>query len=697
MNFLNPALFAILAPLLALPLLIHLFNRKFPNTIPFPDIKRIKKSLSERSSLMRWRHWLMTLLRTLAVACLLFAFLKPVLPRFGSENARRDSRRVLLIVDRSPSLLHREGAGTSAARNLLSEAGKILATLKDKDQINAILAGTSAKKLLPEFTTSPDSVRAALAALPPGYERIDVEKAMSLASALMESAGENSEIYLLSDFQRTNWASASFDGLPESTRLFIVNVSGGTDRNNRAVLSADLSSSSPATGELVKLDVQLANWSSDPVTLPVEAIIDGRSSISDEITLAAWASGRVKMDFTAPGPGAHTIEIKIPEDGLPTDDRRYTSFEVREREEVYVLTDADPKKSGATFVETALNPFAKGGAFSPRVIPSNELTPARLSSASRIILTGASQLSPDLTKRLVAYMEQGNGLLYFLNGPSDQENLLAIDQAFGGPGVPFHVAGTLSVENFGGKPQRIARGDFDSRFLRLFQGENRQILGLLEFYEIRRALPTGEGEVLLYFSDGTPALGVAYVGLGTAVFCNFSPAELSSNLARQRLFPAWIQEIVKNLSPESLPQLSHETGATLTADLWRADFESGALLDPNGKTIIPRLNGDKLRVVATFAAPLPGIYQLNNKGEPAWLQTVNLHPDESDLRSLDLAELKNRAADALTRDAHQIEGAGDYAALTSGRPVFHWFLLGIAMLLLVEMLMQRPFQRAAGS
>ena len=697
MNFLNPALFAFLAPLLALPLVIHLFNRKFPKMLPFSDISRIKKSLSERSQLIRWRHWLMTLLRTLAVACLLFAFLRPVLPKFGSENARRESRRVLLVVDRSPSLLHRQGAGTSGARNLLVEAGKILASLKDEDQVNAILAGASAKKLLPEFTTSPDSVRVALTALPPGYERIDVEKTMALATTLMESAGENSEIYLLSDFQRTNWASASFDGLPESTRLFFVNVSGDMERNNHAVLSADLSTSSPAAGELVKLDIQLANWGSDPATVPVEAVIDGRFSVSDEIVLAAWASGRVKMDFTAPGPGAHTIEIKIPEDNLAADDRRYVSFEVREREEVFVLTDTEPTESGATFIQTALNPFEKGGAFSPRVIPSAELTPVRLSSASRIVLTGATSLPPALAKRLVAFLEQGGGLLYFLNGPSDQKNLLAIDKAFDDPVVPFHVAGTLSVENFGGKPQRIARGEFESRFLRLFQGENRQILGLLEFYEIRRALPTGQGEVLLHYSDGTPALGVANVGLGTAVFCNFSPAELYSNLARQRLFPAWIQEIVKNLTPESLPQFSHETGATLTADLWRADFESGTLLDPKGKTIIPRVSGDKLRALLTFPAPLPGIYQLDSGTKPVWLESVNLHPDESDLRSLDLTELKNRAADALTREAHEVEGAEDYTAITSGRPIFHWFLFGIALLLLLEMLVQRPFQRIAGS
>lgn len=699
MNFLNPALFAALAPLLALPLAIHLFNRKFPSTIPFSDIRRIKRSLSERSRLMRWRHWLMTLLRTLAVACLLFAFLKPVLPQFGSEKAGPgEGRTVLLVVDRSPSLLHREGAGTTAWRNLLSEAGKILATLDAGDRVNAVLAGASAKPLLPEFTDSPDSVRAALAALPGGYEQLDARKAVSLAATLAESSKTDAEIYLLSDFQRTNWAPASFEALPETVRLFFVDVAGDAERANRAVLSASLSNRAPAAGEAVTLDIQLANWSPDPATLPVEAVIDGRFSVSGEASLAAWSSGRAPLEFAAPGPGHHEIEIRIPgDDGLEADDRRHVVFAVQEREVVHVLTDADPEASGARFVETALNPFEKGGAFSPRILPVSELTPARLSAASRIVIAGAGALPPDTTQRLVAFLEQGGGLLYFVNGTSDRDNLLALDQAFGGAVVPFHVAGALEVENFGGKPQQIARGEFDSRFLRLFRGEKRANLGVLEFYRIQRALPTGEGEVLLQFSDGTPAMAVAHVGLGTAVFCNFDPAELSSNLARQRLFPAWIQEIVKNLAPESLPQLSHEAGATLTAEVWRSDFESLPFTGPGGNTVSPRITGDGNRVFASFPAPRPGVYRLGSGPGTAWSEAVNLAEDESDLRSIDLSELESRSAAALASEAHQVAGADDYESITGGRPVFHWFLFGIAALLLVEMLLHRPFQKAAGT
>ena len=164
MSFLNPGLFALLAPLLALPLLIHLFNRRFPHTIPFPDIERLKKSLAERSKLARWRHVIMTILRTLIIAAALLAFLKPVLPKFGSDTgtaSKQGGRRVLLVVDRSLSMEQNEG-GTPASRNAVVEAGKILATLGGADSANAVLAGVQPSPLLPAFTQIHEEIRARL-------------------------------------------------------------------------------------------------------------------------------------------------------------------------------------------------------------------------------------------------------------------------------------------------------------------------------------------------------------------------------------------------------------------------------------------------------------------------------------------------------------------------------------------------------
>ncbi|NNE91684.1 MAG: VWA domain-containing protein, partial [Verrucomicrobiales bacterium] len=463
MNFLNLQLLAALAPLVALPFFIHLFNRHFPHSIKFPNIERIKKSLSERSKLARWRHLLMTLLRTLVVLLALFAFLQPVLPKFGSKPGdAANGRQVLIVLDRSLSMEFTPGSGTSAARSALVEIGKVLETLGGDDRVNAILAGAEATPLLPDFTPGHDQIRAMLTALPPSYARTDVTKAVALAESMIDGKSEEgAEIYFFSDFQRSNWGVASFDGFPETARLFFVDATDGRDRPNTALVSVEPSATRVAAGDVVTLDITAANWSPDPVTLPIEAIVSGAGSVGGEIALGPESTGRLLLEFTAPEEGLHAVEIRTPDDGLPADNRQFLSLEVRAREDVLIVSDADPEQGGAVFVEAALNPYDGGsGIFAPRILPSGAVTPAMLASTQKVVLTGVTQLSPEFVERIVAFLETGGGLVYFVDGDHDQENLVALDKASSRGVAPFHVAGKLTTENFGGDPQKIAKGNF---------------------------------------------------------------------------------------------------------------------------------------------------------------------------------------------------------------------------------------------
>jgi hypothetical protein len=700
MNFLNPALLAALGPLLLLPLAIHLFNRRFPRTILFPDLERIRRSLAERSQLARWRHLLMTALRTLVVLLALLAFLKPVLPRFGSDPSARapgEGRLVLLVLDRSHSMEHLTAGGVPASRRVLLEAGKILATLGPGDRANAVLAGLRASALLPEPTGAHERLRAAIAALPPALDRADVPKALRLAAALLGEGSKGAEVYFLSDFQRSNWADVSFEELPASTRLFFVDVSGGADRPNTALLSLASPSREVSVGEKVRLDLVVGNWTPDAATLPIEVLVGGSRSYVAEVPAEAWATARASVVIEAPREGLLSIEARLPGDALPGDDRRHLALEVRRREEILVVSDRpaeDTTASGAVFVAIALDPFDdRSGAYDPRVVPMSALGSGRLAAAAKLVLTGVGPIPPETATRLATFLERGGGIVYFLDGAADAENLKALDAAAGRPFLPLALSGRLGAEHFGGRPQQIARGQFDSRFLRLFRGENRAALARLEFYEIHRAFPTGQGEVLLSFADGTPAMGHGELGLGGALLCNFTPGELSSNLARQRLFPAWMQELVRELVPGSAHAEGKEVGQAITAELWRQDLAEHPPRGPDGQPVAFQIGPTGERVPVSLEAALPGFYSAGPPGRPVWLEAVNLSPAEADLRSIDPAELSRRAGEAPPGSGYFVEGAEDYAELVAGRPVWHWFLLGLALALALEMLLQRRFRR----
>ena len=144
MSFLNSALLPGLVLLAGLPLLIHVLNLRFPRLFEFSSVKHIRETIAQRSRIFRWRHLLLLALRTLFVLLLLLAFLKPLLPRFGSAADKQAGRAVLLIIDHSLSMEHK-GGGVGSRQRAENEADKILATLGADDTVNVIAAGQSPK------------------------------------------------------------------------------------------------------------------------------------------------------------------------------------------------------------------------------------------------------------------------------------------------------------------------------------------------------------------------------------------------------------------------------------------------------------------------------------------------------------------------------------------------------------------------
>ena len=153
MTFLNLPLLGWLLPLVALPFLIHLLNKRFPKTFPFPSIAQIKQAVAQRSRLFRLRHLLLAFVRTLAVALLLLMFLKPVREMFGSNQNERGLRHVVILFDHSLSMECRDN-GVSARKRGIIEAEKIINTLGPRDLVNVIAVERNPAPCLPDFSSN---------------------------------------------------------------------------------------------------------------------------------------------------------------------------------------------------------------------------------------------------------------------------------------------------------------------------------------------------------------------------------------------------------------------------------------------------------------------------------------------------------------------------------------------------------------
>jgi hypothetical protein len=694
MTFLNAPLLGSLAALLALPLVIHLLNKRFPQRFAFSSVEHLKKSAAERSRIYKWRHRLLTVIRTLFLLLLLLVFLKPVVDHFNTDEKTKGPvrRQVLLVVDRSLSMEYTQAGLTSRARAVI-EADKILATLGAEDEVDVIAVANVPKACFGAFSKNFGEARRFLHALEPGVTRADFTLGNAEAARLIATAQNRVEVYYLSDFQRRNWALVDFAPLVDRAKLFFVDV-GAASPENRAILGAELGQAQVLAGDTVPLEVLVGNFSPVPLEDVVTVKIDGRHQVQQPVSAGPWSSVRVTVPVPATSPGLHLCEITLPPDNLPTDNRWTLVLPVLEKEDIVTLSaDGDATKPPVSFLHAALNPYpGQAGSLLPRHVATRDLDATRLAGASKVFITHCGPLNDTAAEALAGFLHRGGGIVWFLDSESDGPNLARLEKAAGPGMLPLQVGALRKTDNVGTGAQQIATGDFKARFLRLFRGTLRQDLSLLEFYDFHAASATGAGKVLLRFGDETPAMATGSHGLGTLVLMNFSVSEFSSNLARQRIFPAWVQDLVKQLDTREPAPLAFAAGGLVSGEVWRDDLRRQPITSPSGRVIDVRQEPLGERALITFPAEELGFYTLTD-GRMKYAYAVDADPEEADLRPVDKSHLPAQLAEG--QESAFASGQRDYDEIAHGRSLVPWFLLAACALLVLELAMQLVFRRMA--
>ncbi|HEY2251895.1 MAG TPA: BatA domain-containing protein, partial [Planctomycetaceae bacterium] len=107
-------------PLAAVPVLLHLFDRRRRVVIEWGAMQFLVQAARRRTSARRLREWLLLLLRTLAVLCLVLALARPLVhSRWSGAGERREH---ILVIDNSLSMM-RAADGKSLYEAAIQAAG----------------------------------------------------------------------------------------------------------------------------------------------------------------------------------------------------------------------------------------------------------------------------------------------------------------------------------------------------------------------------------------------------------------------------------------------------------------------------------------------------------------------------------------------------------------------------------------------
>jgi len=648
--------FGLLAPLnllaglaLAVPVAIHLLQRKCEATVEFSAVRFLLLAQRRSSRRVRVRRLLLLLVRCLALLLFVLLLARPVLQAPGVAFREEEPGFTAVILDTSLSMTAlaaddrpRFEAARDLARGIAARAGgrERFALIEAAPRPGE--AAAAAQWL------DADSFVAAVDAAAARPAIVEPSRAFTEAYRLLrEAAAAQRRIIVLSDFARGGWDRASLSGLllfDAAVPVRLLRLGGDGARNRAGVMSIGARGESRVAGEPRVVRAEIANSGPQKV-LPVELWLDGKLAVSRLETVPPGTSAAVEFTLRPPVAGAQRVEVRLPPDRYPADDRRVLGIDVASAVNVLAI-DGEPgaslTQSETFFLMEALRFERLAVTLPVHVTIAGPEVPATPVPAGTAVVIVANVRDPGGKAGgvLADYVAAGGSLLVFWGGSCDAE---AWRRAL--PGLlPAQVLGTDEAPP--GQPWRVGELDYSAAPLAVFRPPANGTFATASFtLRARLEPPTPAARVLARFEDGEPWLIEHRVGRGRVVF-SASTADLEGNdLATRPLYVPLVQRLVLWLadSLEEASDVEYRAGEPL-------EFTGGAELV--GTRVGVDTPGGVHREVEFRAAPAGSLAAMGETGEIGFyhwsrpgrvgIAAVNTPSAESDLAPLDADEIEER-------------------------------------------------------
>jgi len=471
-GFVHPFL-AAGAALCAVPLVIHLLNRRRYRTLSWGAMRFVASAYRRTRRRAQLESLLLLLLRMALVVLLALALSRPFTDSSSALATLTESRRdVVLLLDVSASTQYRENVETTFER-IRTRAREILGELDPSGDRARLYVCSSQARLL--SWRSPAEALSILSTLEtPTDEALDLAAVLGEVVHTVEKDVEASgalEIRLLTDLQRRNFtggrlalADDSGDqaepggalaaqptpavgdepgvplaaddalGIEESlTKLHdrglrvVVEDLGSAATTPANLGVAELMTESPilGPGTPTEITVRIANWGARAQNaVRVALLVDGERRPSRQLDIPARDSARVSFPVSFKTSGHHYVEAQLEGDSLDFDDRRGHVFFVPPPARILLVNGApEPgniENDEVGFLQAVLEPPSDDpgvgtsfAPFRPRTVYPDQLSTGtlQLSEYDVVVLANVQTLSSTAVETLEAAVASGLSLI----------------------------------------------------------------------------------------------------------------------------------------------------------------------------------------------------------------------------------------------------------------------------------------------
>lgn len=666
-----------LGAMAAVPLAAHLVSRARPPEKRLPTVEFLRRAVRKTWRWRRPQDLLLLLLRTLAIAALAFAFVRPVWTEGGGLTSAGAEKHLVLVVDRSGSMgMSHEGQtrfsrAKALALEALRGAGRV-------DSVNLVWIDAAPKSLYPAMGRTVGPVEAALRDAEVTGEPGDTRAAVQVALDRLSGAEGTRELIVVSDFQEPAW-SEPLPPIGEGVSFIPVAVGGPVA--NLSLASVEAVQQTPLAGEATEVLCRVLNRGAQARTVRVTVTLGEQRHVR-ELQVEPWGEGQALVSATTPaGEAEHLVKATLEgaDDALRADDTR--SLVLRGRDSVRVALAMGEGTVPARERETW-----------ERLVRSYAWTQVVSDPADAHVLLAAGN-DEALRRAAAALLFRGGGLIF---RPTEGAPVLG-DFMAGLPLANSHADKRPAGETGWGLK---IKSDGDSLF-RLFATGEYGDPSAGRFSRRWKSLP-GDGKgvpeawrLLMAYEDEVPAVWRGRVGNGEVWWWNLAADPAESTWPVQAAFLPLVGEALL-LSQPKVEKPAHADVPPGSKARWApGSFPEGGevvLLGEEGQSVPLLEDADGgLLAYRSVAGLQPGVYrwalreQALERDLVVAHTVVNFPESEMDGRTLTEEAIARLGSEASL--SHSGRGRPDWEALRDGRPLWPWLVAAGLVFLALEALL----------
>ncbi|WP_448520645.1 BatA domain-containing protein [Rhodoflexus sp.] len=692
MSFLYPSFLWALA-LVAVPIIIHLFNFQRPKVIYFTNVAFLREVKSVATSRNRLKHLLVLLMRCLFIIALVVAFAQPFIPYHQADNLPVAGNQAAIYIDNSFSMQN-ERDGKKLLDRSVDLALQIVRGFPQNARFSVLNNGFENDL---NFLFEPAKANDWIAKT--DYSNIGrtLESVYERQKSILDNAaGSGSHhIFWLTDFQQM--PGSDLEKLAadlDSVNRFYLLPQEANDVSNVYIDSVWLENPFVRVNESNTLRIRMRHFGTEAANERlVRLFIQGKQVSGGTVSLQPGETSELALNFAVTSAGQKPCKVVVDDMPVAFDNSYFFTLNVAPEINILHLVEGN----SPPYIP---NVYGNEPFFKIESVNAGSLDHARINAANVVILQGLKNIDPGLQVALRNFLIRGGALAVFPGQVFDAQaysDLLSLRITF----IPDALSSaTLRLPM---NPPNLQEPFFKGVFEKMTeQGEAARIA----MPEAKANLAwSGAGRELLGLRNGQ-AYFTAFELLNSTVFLFAAPLDINfTNLPQNALFVPIMYKIAL-AGKRGSERLAYSFAEPLIA-LPLAEGQSFSRNDvlklvptdssATDRELIPvqRFADNQLIIELPKTELTAGNYNLVQRKNGNVVATIALNYDksESQFKVYKAEELKRifagRKNVQVLDQVSASEFAGTFNALNLNKPLWRYFIMAALAFLLAEVLLLR--------